>query len=247
MATVLDNWFSVLLSFLVLINVANCWQNGHATYYGEYENPTSLGGACGYDNTMHAGFGKNTAALSGALFRGGEACGACYQLRCNARTDPQWCLKRATVVVTATNFCPPNNQGGWCDQPRQHFDMSSSAFFGIARRGNEGIIPVVYRRVPCKRKGGVRFTLKGHSTFNMIMITNVAGSGSVKAAWIKGTRTRSWIQMHRNWGANWQSSVNLTKQKLSFKLTLSDGKTLVLFDVVPSSWNFGQTFASRRQ
>ncbi|KAL5738005.1 hypothetical protein ACOSP7_030766 [Xanthoceras sorbifolium] len=83
-----------------------------------------MGGACGYDNTFHAGFGVNTAAVSGALFRGGEACGACYQLRCDYRADPKWCLRRALVTVTATNFCPPNNHGGWCDPPRHHFDMS---------------------------------------------------------------------------------------------------------------------------
>ncbi|OVA00591.1 Expansin [Macleaya cordata] len=138
-------FFICLGSNLVLKGV-NCWFNGHATYYGAYENPTSLGGACGYDNTFHAGFGINTAALSGALFRGGETCGACYQLRCNVRTDPKWCLRHSSVIVTATNFCPPNGHGGACDPPRQHFDMSMPAFFRIARRGNEGIIPVLYRR-----------------------------------------------------------------------------------------------------
>lgn len=104
------------------------------------------GGACGYDNTVHAGFGLNTAAVSGALFRQGEACGACYLVMCNYRLDPKWCLRRAAVTVTATNFCPPNNNGGWCDPPRQHFDMSMPAFLNIARRGNEGIVPVLYKR-----------------------------------------------------------------------------------------------------
>lgn len=104
------------------------------------------GGACGYDNTFHAGFGVNTVAVSGALYRGGEACGACYQLMCNYRADPKWCLRRSVITVTATNFCPPNNNGGWCDPPRHHFDMSMPAFFRIARQGNEGIVPVLYRR-----------------------------------------------------------------------------------------------------
>ncbi|KAL1815355.1 hypothetical protein ACET3Z_017929 [Daucus carota] len=106
----------------------------------------SSGGACGYDNTFHAGFGVNTAAVSGALFRSGEACGACYQVMCNFKLDPKWCLRRALVTVTATNFCPPNNNGGWCDYPRHHFDMSMPAFFRMARRGDEGIVPVLYRR-----------------------------------------------------------------------------------------------------
>ncbi len=105
-----------------------------------------IGGACGYDNTFHAGFGVNTAAVSGTLFRGGVACGACYQVMCNYRLDPKWCLWSRTMTITATNFCPPNNNGGWCDPPHNHFDMSMPAFFRIARQGNEGIVPVLYRR-----------------------------------------------------------------------------------------------------
>ncbi|XAR56552.1 hypothetical protein NMG60_11037086 [Bertholletia excelsa] len=223
------------------------WLNGHATFYGANQDPNSFGGACGYGNTFHAGFGTSTAALSSVLFRGGEACGACYQLKCDYRADPKWCLRRHTVTVTATNFCPPNNHGGWCDPPRTHFDLSSTAFFRIARQGDEGIIPVLYRRVSCKRRGDVRFTLKGQSNFNMVMISNVGGSGDIKAAWIRSSRTRTWVPMQRNWGANWQSRVDVRGQTLSFKLMLVDGKTLEFFNVVPSSWQFGQTFSSRGQ
>ncbi|XP_042500160.1 expansin-A12 [Macadamia integrifolia] len=221
------------------------WLPGHATSYGSTQNPTSLGGACGYDNTFHAGFGINTAALSGALFQGGETCGACFQVTCNARLDPKWCLRRAVVTVTTTNFCPPNNNGGWCDPPHRHFDMSTPAFFRIARQGDEGIVPILYRRVPCRRRGGVRFTLKGKFNYNLVMISNVGGCGAIKDAWVKGSGR--WVAMHRNWGANWQSSIDLQNQRLSFKLTLVDGKTLEFYNVVPSTWRFGQTFASQQQ
>ncbi|XP_023002729.1 expansin-A12 [Cucurbita maxima] len=223
------------------------WLDAHATFYGADQNPTSLGGACGYDNTFHAGFGINTAAVSGALFRGGEACGACFLVICNYNVDPKWCLRRRAVAITATNFCPSNNNGGWCDPPRAHFDMSSPAFLTIARQGNEGIVPVLYKRVSCRRKGGVRFTLRGQSNFNMVMISNVGGSGDVKAAWVKGSRTRTWMPMHRNWGANWQANVDLRNQRMSFKVTLIDGRTLEFVNVVPSSWWFGQTFSSMVQ
>lgn len=106
---------------------------------------------------------------------------------------------------------------------------------------------IEYKRVMCKRRGGVRFTLKGQGNFNMVMISNVGGSGDVKAAWLKGWRMRKWIPMHRNWGANWQSSVDIRRQKVSFKIALVDGKTLEFFNVVPSSWRFGQTFSSLNQ
>lgn len=79
------------------------------------------------------------------------------------------------------------------------------------------------------------------------MISNVGGSGDIKAAWVRGSRTRTWVPMNRNWGANWQSSVDLRSQTLSFKLTLVDGKTLAFFNVVPSTWSIGQTYSSRNQ
>ncbi|CAL9220940.1 unnamed protein product [Arabidopsis halleri] len=224
---------------------SNGWIRAHATYYGVNDSPASLGGACGYDNPYHAGFGAHTAALSGALFRSGESCGGCYQVRCDYPADPKWCLRGAAVTVTATNFCPSNNNNGWCNLPRHHFDMSSPAFFRIARRGNEGIVPVFYRRVGCKRRGGVRFTMRGQGNFNMVMISNVGGGGSVRAVAVRGSKGKTWLQMTRNWGANWQSSGDFRGQRLSFKVTLTDSKTQTFLNVVPSSWWFGQTFSSR--
>ncbi|CAF2101248.1 hypothetical protein BRARA_E02601 [Brassica rapa] len=226
---------------------SNGWIRAHATYYGVNDSPASLGGACGYDNPYHAGFGAHTAALSGALFRNGESCGGCYQVRCDYWADPKWCLRGAAVTVTATNFCPSNNNGGWCNLPRHHFDMSMPAFFRIARRGNEGIVPVFYRRVGCKRRGGVRFTMRGQGNFNMVILSNVGGSGAVKAVAVRGSRGKTWRQMTRNWGANWQSSGDLRGQRLSFRVTLLDRKTMTFLNVVPSSWWFGQTFSGRGQ
>lgn len=81
----------------------------------------------------------------------------------------------------------------------------------------------------------------------MVMISNVGGAGDVKAVSVRGSRTRAWVPMHRNWGANWQSSIDLRGQRLSFKLTLVDGRTREFPNVVPSLWEFGQTYASRYQ
>lgn len=99
----------------------------------------------------------------------------------------------------------------------------------------------------CKRRGGVRFTLKGQSNFDMVGISNVGGSGDVKNVWIRGSKSRTWVAMHRNWGANWESAIDVRSQTLSFRITSGDGKTLEFFNVVPSSWQFGQTFAAQNQ
>uniref|UniRef100_A0A453SIY2 Expansin n=2 Tax=Aegilops tauschii subsp. strangulata TaxID=200361 RepID=A0A453SIY2_AEGTS len=103
------------------------------------------------------------------------------------------------------------------------------------------------RRVPCVRRGGVRFTINGHDYFQLVLLTNVATIGSIKTMDVKGSESPDWMPMARNWGANWHSLAYLTGQRLSFRVTNDDGQTLTFTNVVPSGWKFGQTFASNVQ
>nr|AUE24146.1 expansin 79 [Saccharum hybrid cultivar] len=220
------------------------WSQGTATFYGGPDGSGTMGGACGYENLYNAGYGVNNAALSPVLFNDGASCGQCYIVICDAsRPGGQYCKPGTWITVTATNLCPSNNalpNGGWCGPGRPHFDMSQPAWENIGVYSG-GIIPVQYQQVKCWRNGGVRFSMAGNYYFLLVNIQNLAGSGSVAAAWIKGDKT-GWIQMSRNWGANWQALAGLVGQGLSFAVTSTGGQYIQFLNVVPGWWQFGMTF-----
>jgi hypothetical protein len=79
------------------------------------------------------------------LFNTGLSCGSCYELACDPNGS-KYCLPGGrTVTVTATNFCPHGSLGGWCDSPKQHFDLAHPMFVSLAREVG-GVIPIKYRR-----------------------------------------------------------------------------------------------------
>ncbi|KAL2630307.1 hypothetical protein R1flu_014993 [Riccia fluitans] len=216
------------------------WTDAHATFYGGESAVGTMGGACGYGNLYASGYGTASAAVSNALFNGGLSCGACFQIMCKT-TGTSGCYDGGKyIVITATNQCPQGSEGGWCDYPRSHFDLSFPMFQKLAQHVG-GVIPVQYRRVSCQRTGGIRFTINGNSYFNLVLVTNVGGMGDVASLWMKGSQS-NWQDMQQSWGQNWQCPTRLIGQALSFKVTLGCGVTKEFQNVADSNWGFGQTF-----
>ncbi|KAJ3689655.1 hypothetical protein LUZ61_018819 [Rhynchospora tenuis] len=204
-----------------------------------------LDGACGYGSLFN-GYGTDTAALSSVLFQDGYSCGQCYQIRCNG--SPACYAGSPIVTVTATNLCPPNwaldsNNGGWCNPPRTHFDMSKPAFNKIAQT-RAGIVPVMYRRVPCTRYGGMRFAMQGNMYWLLVYVLNVGGAGDVCDMSVKGSNT-NWIRMSHNWGVSFQAFSVLGGQSLSFQITSYTTKqTITAWNVAPTYWSIGLTYGT---
>lgn len=223
------------------------WKPARATYYASDDPRDSVGGACGYGDLSKAGYGLATVGLSSTLFERGQTCGACYQIKCVE--DLRWCIPGTSIIVTATNFCAPNygfekDGGGHCNPPNDHFVLPIEAFEKIAiwKAGN---MPVQYRRIKCRKEGGIQFRVDGSGIFISVLITNVAGAGDIVGVKVKGSRT-GWLPMGRNWGQNWHINADLQNQPLSFEVTSSDGQTLTSYNVAPQSWSFGQTFEGKQ-
>ncbi|CAM6087831.1 unnamed protein product [Calypogeia fissa] len=225
---------------------AGPWQYAHATFYGDETAQETMQGACGYQNLWQQGYGSATTALSTTLFNGGFACGSCFEIRCVA----SWACYAGnpSTKVTATNFCPPNwarptNNGGWCNPPRQHFDMAKPAFEKIAY-WRAGIVPIAYRRIPCAKQGNMDFLIEGNQWWHIVFITNVGGPGDIGQVYLRGSNSNQWVRMIHNWGTGYQVFHNFLGESLSFMVVSNTNyETVVSWNMVPSNWQLGRTYA----
>ena len=60
----------------------------------------------------------------------------------------------------------------------QHFDLSMPMFPKLPPE-KAGLIPVKYCRVPCNKKGWVRFEIEGNPNWLLVLLYNVGGTSDV--------------------------------------------------------------------
>ncbi|KAK9020614.1 hypothetical protein V6N11_010633 [Hibiscus sabdariffa] len=144
----------LVINLILLLTISQAipkdegWKSATATYTKETDGSIITEGACGYGDLHKASYGKYSAGLSTMLFNRGSTCGACFEVRCVNHI--LWCLQGSpSVILTATDFCPPNlglssDYGGWCNFPKEHFEMSEAAFAEIAEKRAD-IVPVQYK------------------------------------------------------------------------------------------------------
>ncbi|KAF7105086.1 hypothetical protein CFC21_105924 [Triticum aestivum] len=112
------------------------------------------GAACGYGGQaaeMAVDGGFHIAAVSAGFFRGGQACGACYQLRCRSRSA---CAKDGVKIVVVGEVADTNMTGGGAGG---RFLLTKDAFAAMtmpdrAAELADAAVDVDFRRIPCAYK-----------------------------------------------------------------------------------------------
>ncbi|XP_059625481.1 expansin-B18-like [Cornus florida] len=229
---------------------ATHWSPAGATWYGPPNGAGSDGGACGYGSTVsQSPFASMITAAGPSLYKSGEECGACYQIKCT--THPSCSGKPVRVVIT--DSCP----GGPCLTESAHFDLSGTSFGAMAIPGQEyklrdaGVLQISYARVACDYSGKtIVFHVDQGSNpeYLAVVVEFEGGDGDLAGVDLKEASrgTGEWRAMRRSWGAVWKLDAGSALQPpLSIRLKSQySGQTLVASDVIPSGWKPGATYRS---
>ncbi|PVH47844.1 hypothetical protein PAHAL_4G163500 [Panicum hallii] len=224
------------------------WLSGAgATYYGAPNGDGGEGGACGYQTAVgKQPFDSMIAAGSTPLYRGGEGCGACYEVKCT--TNAACSGHPVTIVIT------DQSPGGLFPGEVAHFDMSGTALGAMAKPGMAdklragGVLRIQYRRVQCKYPGvNVAFKVdQGANPFYFdVLVEFEDDDGDLSAVELMEAGSRAWTPMAHNWGATWRlNNGRRLNAPFGLRLTSDSGRVLVVSNAIPAGWKPGTTYRS---
>ncbi|RZC62965.1 hypothetical protein C5167_024721 [Papaver somniferum] len=218
-----------------------------ATWYGGPFSDGSEGGACGYEKDVGTPpFASMISAGGPSLFKNGNGCGNCYEVKCTAAAHPSCSGKPVRVVIT--DSCP----GGPCVQESVHFDLSGPAFGAMAIRGQEdrlrnaGHVPVQYQRVKCNYRTNIVFRVDpGSNPFFFSTLVEYENTDSDIVSIELRDISSNWKPMQRSMSAKWKlNSPTPLKGPFSLRLKAANGRTIVAQNVIPAGWRPGATYRS---
>ncbi|GAA0164172.1 hypothetical protein LIER_39733 [Lithospermum erythrorhizon] len=238
-----------------LSTAAPHWATAGATWYGAPDGFGSDGGSCGYGTSVsQAPFTSLVFGASPSLYKSGTECGACYLIKCTKKMHPACSGKPVRVVIT--DFCPG------CTSGSAHFDLSGTAFGGMAIPGHDGklrdagVLNIRYARVACDYSGkNIVFHVDQGSnpSYFAAVIQYEEGDGDLAGVDLMQSSSSSsssaadgWMKMQQSWGAVWMLNPGFELQPpFSIRLTSKlSGQTLVAKDVIPTGWQPGATYRS---
>ncbi|CAN6203748.1 unnamed protein product [Urochloa humidicola] len=221
---------------------------GGATYYGAPNGDGGEGGACGYQTAVgKRPFSSMIAAGSTPLYRDGEGCGACYEVKCASNAA----CSGEPVTIVITDRSPGDLYPGEV----AHFDMSGTAMGAMARPGMAdklragGVLRVQYRRVQCKYPGvNVAFKVdQGANPFYFdVLVEFEDDDGDLSAVDLMEAGSGGvWAPMAHSWGATWTlNNGRRLRAPFGLRLTSDSGRLLVVSNAIPAGRKPGSTYRS---